>query len=366
MKTKLARRTFLSLSAQSTLLGITALSSTGALALATPNLAIAAPASPTPTKEDELLALAIDVYEASLNALAGIPVPGSPNNAFILAILDVYELTIFPGVFSILDFKIQFNAVIPEPLASLELMQFMRDSAEPIAAAELARLRAFFGSQPVDMEDFQNAVDLVAFAAALLPTVAIFRAEASKILGTLGFIHHRLLGILWTILNKIAENIPKAGDLYKKIFGGVHETAHATFTETAYTVDGGGKFLATNRTVCTLRVDLSGTGVFSAPSSFSDNSDIAGSLRAFNYLTRTLIQSVAFSFIQGKLLSNGDLVLNSTGTATVNGVLTNIRFDAVKRGGVVTFEVRNAETGGVLAGGTGEPGRATLSLTVTP
>jgi len=132
-----------------------------------------------------------------------------------------------------------------------------------------------------------------------------------------------------------------------------------------YSLSGGGKFLA-NSAVSVLRLDLSGAAASDDPNSFSDSVDIGGSLRAFNYLTRTLIESVSFSSLQGTLLGGGDLMAMGEGTAIVNGVPTNIDFDAAKTGGVITFEVRNADTGALLAGGTGEPGRAALELTITP
>jgi hypothetical protein len=128
-------------------------------------------------------------------------------------------------------------------------------------------------------------------------------------------------------------------------------------------MDGGGKFL-TNAAVSILRLDLSGAADNKDRNSFT-SSDIVGSLRTYNYLTRTLIESVSFSSLQG-ILSGSDLTAMGQGMAMVNGVLTDIDFVAASTRGVITFQVRNAASKVVLAGGTGETGRAALGLIITP
>jgi hypothetical protein len=89
-----------------------------------------------------------------------------------------------------------------------------------------------------------------------------------------------------------------------------------------------------------------------------------GSCSAYDFATRTQINTVSFSSIQGNLLGGGDLTFSGTGTANVNGVLTNIAFDVSKAAGVTTFEMRNADTMAVLAGGTGEAGRSAFDLEI--
>jgi hypothetical protein len=122
--------------------------------------------------------------------------------------------------------------------------------------------------------------------------------------------------------------------------------------------------------VSIIRFNLSGTGgigtgVFSDPDTFGASDDIAGSLRAFAYPTRTLIETVSFTDVEATS-SGGDVNLMGEGTAMVNGMLTDIAFSATKTQGEIAFEIFDAETSKFLAGGTGEPGRATLELTITP
>jgi len=100
-------------------------------------------------------------------------------------------------------------------------------------------------------------------------------------------------------------------------------------------------------------------------SAFLDTTEIAGSLRAFNYSTRTLIESEQFSLVQGTL-SGGNVKVSGFATAAVNGTLTDIVFEAARTNGIVTFEIRHAGTGAILARGTGEAGLAALDLTIGP
>lgn len=131
-----------------------------------------------------------------------------------------------------------------------------------------------------------------------------------------------------------------------------------------YTTGGGGKFTASGGPVSTLRLDATGTADTGTASSFSDANAINGSLRAFNYSSRTLIESSEFSSLQGTV-SGSDLRVVGNAKALVNSVQTNITFELVKIAGVIRFEIRNADTSVVLAGGTGEAGRATFDLTIT-
>ena len=132
-----------------------------------------------------------------------------------------------------------------------------------------------------------------------------------------------------------------------------------------YTTGGGGKFLASGGPVSTLRFDASGTADTGTANLFNDANPVNGSLRAFNYSSRTLIESSNFLFLQGKISGN-ELRVSGRARALVNSVGTDITFELVKIGGVITFEIRNANTSSVLASGTGEAGRAAFDLTIGP
>ena len=54
----------------------------------------------------------------------------------------------------------------------------------------------------------------------------------------------------------------------------------------------------------------------------------------------------------------GDFNVVALGRGQVNGVDTNLRLELKQLGGTLSFELRNADTSAVLAGGTGEPGRS--------
>lgn len=127
---------------------------------------------------------------------------------------------------------------------------------------------------------------------------------------------------------------------------------------------GGGKFLV-NTAVSMVRLELDGLVPTPDPGSFTDADGVTGELEAFNYLTRTLVQAVSFSSLEATQ-TGADFSASGTGTALVNGVPTNIAFTATQTGTVATFEVQDADTSAVLAGGTGEDNRAAFQLTVTP
>jgi hypothetical protein len=103
-----------------------------------------------------------------------------------------------------------------------------------------------------------------------------------------------------------------------------------------YDLLGGGKFLV-NTAVSMVRLQLDGLVATPDPDEFTDDDAVSGTLSAFNYLTRTLVESVSFSSLE-----------------------------ATRTGSVATFEVRNADTSAVLAGGTGENDRSAFQLTVGP
>jgi hypothetical protein len=127
----------------------------------------------------------------------------------------------------------------------------------------------------------------------------------------------------------------------------------------------GGKFLTMNGAVSQLRLDLDAQTATSDANTFSACSGITGGLNAFNYLTRTLIQSTSFSFYQGTLLGGGNVSVHAEGQALVNNVPTAISFDAAFMDGVITFDIMNSDTAMILAGGTGEAGRSALLLSIS-
>jgi hypothetical protein len=134
-----------------------------------------------------------------------------------------------------------------------------------------------------------------------------------------------------------------------------------------YKTGGGGKFTTTGTSgapVSTLRFDAGSTADTGTASSFIDANSINGSLRAFNYSSRTLIESTDFLLLQGTVSANEQRV-SGRARALVNSVQTNITFEVVKIAGMIRFEIRNADTNTILAGGTGEAGRATFDLAIT-
>ena len=133
----------------------------------------------------------------------------------------------------------------------------------------------------------------------------------------------------------------------------------------AYNGGGLGKLLS-GRAVTIARLQIEGVADGGNEAAFSDTTGIGGRLSAFNFATRTQIESVSFSFVQGMLQGGDDVSVLGTAVAFVNSVPTNIRFSADKVADVVRCEIRNADTDGLLAGGVGEAGRAALELTITP
>jgi hypothetical protein len=130
---------------------------------------------------------------------------------------------------------------------------------------------------------------------------------------------------------------------------------------------GGGKFLQQPAAaVSILSLQVSGEVVSDSANSFRF-ADIDGDVSAFNYATRMLIDPVYLSSLTGTQSASGDLVVTGVGVASVNGVNTNIQLNVASISGNITFDVADANSGKILAGGTGEPGLASLEfLTGTP
>jgi len=131
-----------------------------------------------------------------------------------------------------------------------------------------------------------------------------------------------------------------------------------------YDVLGGGKFLV-NGAVCMVRLQLDGLVATPNPGEFTDHDAITGQLSAFNYLTRTLTESVSFSSLTASR-TGADFTVMGSGVAHVNGVTTNIEFTATQTGSGASFEVVDADTTELLCGSTGEDGRSAFQLTVGP
>jgi hypothetical protein len=133
-----------------------------------------------------------------------------------------------------------------------------------------------------------------------------------------------------------------------------------------YDLLGGGKFLV-NGAVCMVRVELDGLEATPDPDDFQflDDGSITGSLSAFDYLTRTQIDSVSFSSLSATK-TGADFSAIGAGKALVNGVEKNVEFTATQTGSQASFELVDADTDQLLCGSSGESGRAAFQLTVGP
>ena len=135
------------------------------------------------------------------------------------------------------------------------------------------------------------------------------------------------------------------------------------------TAAGGGKFLDKKKSVSTLRFDVTGDAMLPAANALTF-SDRDGTLNAYNYLTRKNIEAFAFTSVEASLLGGavvngawvGDFSVTALGRGKVNGVATDLRLELKKLGGTLSFELRNADTAAVLAGGTGEAGRSDFTV----
>ena len=171
------------------------------------------------------------------------------------------------------------------------------------------------------------------------------------------------LGVACSPITGVASLSP-TGYSCQEVSPGVQQCVSDCMCE-SYALEGGGKFLGDFSQVSMVRLELSGKISSVDASSIDDNSEITGSLSAYEYLTRTLVESIALDAFQATI-SGADFTASGSGTALVNGVLTNIEFTATKAGSDVTFEVSDADSSTFLAGGMGETGRAAFELTVTP
>ena len=137
-----------------------------------------------------------------------------------------------------------------------------------------------------------------------------------------------------------------------------------TCTEVTWTIQGGGKYI-NDTGVTMLRIDLGGSGDTNDFVSFSDIDDIQANFNAFNFSNRTMIQLISFSSVQGAFLNGDDFVISAKGTASVNKTPTEINFNANKTQDLIHFEIRDVQTGALIADGTGENQRSSLEMTIT-
>jgi hypothetical protein len=93
-------------------------------------------------------------------------------------------------------------------------------------------------------------------------------------------------------------------------------------------------------------------------------STFQGGLIVYSYASRTLIDDVTFTALEGDLLSGGDFGAMAEGTGLVNDVLTNLTFSVEQSAGVIAYSLSNADTSTVLASGTGELGRSEFELNI--
>ena len=131
-----------------------------------------------------------------------------------------------------------------------------------------------------------------------------------------------------------------------------------------YDLLGGGKFLV-NGAVCMVRLELDGLAATPNPDEFTDGDAITGELSAFDYLTRTLVESVSFSSLSASQ-TGADFTALGSGTALVNGAPTDIEFIVTQTGSDATFDLFDADTDALLCGSTGEDDRSAFQLTVGP
>jgi hypothetical protein len=133
-----------------------------------------------------------------------------------------------------------------------------------------------------------------------------------------------------------------------------------------YDLLGGGKFLV-NGAVCMVRLELDGLEATPDADDFQflDDGSISGSLSAFDYLTRTQIESISFSSLSASKTGT-DFSATGTGVALVNGNQKNVEFMATQSGSDASFELFDADTDQLLCGNAGEDDRSAFQLTVGP
>jgi hypothetical protein len=132
-----------------------------------------------------------------------------------------------------------------------------------------------------------------------------------------------------------------------------------------YSLSGGGKFIGDDG-VSILRMLITGrAAVDNCP--VCDSTEIDAQISAFNHAANTLVNNVQLSTVKATDLGGGDLTVEASGTADVNGAgSVNISLDADKTGGTPSFDLEDTDAPAPLAGGTGEAGRSNFQLNQTP
>ena len=135
----------------------------------------------------------------------------------------------------------------------------------------------------------------------------------------------------------------------------------------AYSLRGGGKFLH-DKAVSMLRIDVAGSGGIDSPVNVQDSLDIAGSLSAFDYRTRTRVEIAPFTFVEGTTLGSGeDFSASGEGKALVNGVPSDVRVVTTRSGDVVSFQIfrTGVDPEQLLFEGTGEAARSGIGFEIS-
>jgi hypothetical protein len=132
-----------------------------------------------------------------------------------------------------------------------------------------------------------------------------------------------------------------------------------------YSISGGGKFLGEDG-VSLLRMLITGrAAVDNCP--VCDSTDIDAEISAFDHAANTLVTNVQLSSVKATDQGGGNLTVEASGTASVNGAgPVNISLDADKTGGTPSFDLQDTDAPAALAGGTGEAGRSDFQLNQTP
>lgn len=127
-----------------------------------------------------------------------------------------------------------------------------------------------------------------------------------------------------------------------------------------YSLVGNGIF-AVGTTTSRLNLDMGGSAVEQRPNSVRFVG-MGGNLFAYNQLTHTLVHAVALSALQVDRWGGGNFKIAGEGKALVNGRDSNIEFVAVSNDGSVDFEIRDADRGVFLAGGTNKSAGAGIEF----
>lgn len=162
---------------------------------------------------------------------------------------------------------------------------------------------------------------------------------------------------------------PDPGDYGTKLFSFYVETTNSPPSpdfEFEGSGAGGGKYLAPDGRASIVRFTFSGIVNQDVGGNFISSGPVTGNLSAFDFHTRTEVNSQSIPFVEGTSSGGGDFTVNWQSVATVDGLRVVVNFEASKSNGVFRVNIFEAEGGGVFVTGTGEEGRANMQLTITP